>query len=112
MRTFACSHSRLRRIQSRFHHKVGDKDTIRLLLKRYGDRMEEAAKDKTTKFMAALTTAQDCYIELTWDVHSWVPLLSRVLPRDHMRLVKRRQLILPRRSASLRTLMGRSRTRH
>ena len=92
--------------------KVGDKDTIRLLLKRYGDRMEEAAKDKTTKFMAALTTAQDCYIELTWDVHSWVPLLSRVLPRDHMRLVKRRQLILPRRSASLRTLMGRSRTRH
>ena len=50
--------------------------------------MEEAAKDKTAKFMAALASAQDCYIELTWDVHSWVPLLSRVLPRDHMRIWK------------------------
>ncbi|KAL4705025.1 hypothetical protein ACJJTC_009813 [Scirpophaga incertulas] len=34
------------------------------------------------------TLIQDFYMELTWDFHSWVPLVSRMLPSDMCKIYK------------------------
>jgi hypothetical protein len=42
-----------------------------------------------TKFREAIESIEDMHYELEWDIHSWVPLVSRMLPSDTLRVWKR-----------------------
>lgn len=68
---------------------ICDRDLTRLIYKKVDEKMKEEIKTKSTQFLDALAKADDCYLEMDWDVHSWVPLVSYVLPSDHVSIWKR-----------------------
>ena len=37
--------------------------------------MQTEVAAKSSKFFNAVTGIQDCWVEMDWDVHSWVPLV-------------------------------------
>lgn len=47
---------------------------------------EAKAEDAGRKFLSALADDDDCFLEIDIDVHSWVPLVSRALPKDTIRV--------------------------
>lgn len=48
---------------------------------------------KVTKFKDALEGIDDMYYEMEWDIHSWVPLVSRLFPSDTLKVWKRGKYI-------------------
>eukprot|EP00040_Diaphanoeca_grandis_P005939 m.35206 g.35206 ORF g.35206 m.35206 type:complete len:513 (-) comp17101_c1_seq1:285-1823(-) len=68
----------------------GDKDIVLLLLTKLNkkDHAEEL-RGKTQDLFKALADMEDCYLEIEWDVHSWVPLVSRALPSDKIKVWKK-----------------------
>lgn len=67
---------------------VGNKPLVYMLLQHYKDQTHAMATAKTTELLSAVADMPDFYLELHWDIRSWVPLLSRVLPSDLLRIWK------------------------
>eukprot|EP00039_Didymoeca_costata_P016214 m.286948 g.286948 ORF g.286948 m.286948 type:complete len:474 (+) comp16356_c1_seq3:154-1575(+) len=68
---------------------VGDRETIKDIYLGHDKLIKSKVQEKTEQFLVALEAADDCYLEMDWDVHSWVPLVSRVLPSDHVKIWKK-----------------------
>lgn len=67
----------------------GDRQIIVALVKKIKEKMKQEMEDRRPQLLAALKEMGDFYVELKWDFHSWVPLVSRVLPSDVCRIHKR-----------------------
>ncbi|EDQ84932.1 uncharacterized protein MONBRDRAFT_34470 [Monosiga brevicollis MX1] len=46
-------------------------------------------KAKSEEFLQVLAARPDFQLRMHWDVHSWVPLVSKMLPQDEVTLYKR-----------------------
>ncbi|KAI0234746.1 Ankyrin repeat domain-containing protein 13C-A [Lamellibrachia satsuma] len=68
---------------------LGDRQTIVTLLRKLKQQSREMLEKRRPDLMKALTELGDFYLELHWDFHSWVPLVSRMLPSDICRIHKR-----------------------
>lgn len=68
---------------------LGDRPIAEQLLARLDQHMQTEVAAKSSKFFNAVTGIQDCWVEMDWDVHSWVPLVSRVLPSDTIQIWKK-----------------------
>lgn len=68
---------------------LGDRAIAEALLARMDKQMLAEVAGKSSKFFKAVTGVQDCWVEMDWDVHSWVPLVSRVLPSDTIQIWKK-----------------------
>ncbi|KAK2183746.1 hypothetical protein NP493_297g02004 [Ridgeia piscesae] len=68
---------------------LGDRQTIVTLLRRLKQQSRELLEKRRPALMKALSDLGDFYLELHWDFHSWVPLVSRMLPSDICRIHKR-----------------------
>lgn len=66
----------------------GDKSTITSLLKKLQDQTTEGIMGRRQELIKSLQNLDDFYAELKWEFHSWVPLLSRLLPSDVCRIYK------------------------
>lgn len=67
----------------------GDRQTILCLLKKLKQQSREALDERRPALIQALTDIGDFYLELKWDFHSWIPLLSRILPSDLCKIHKK-----------------------
>jgi ankyrin repeat protein len=66
----------------------GDKNTIRLLLRNLREQTLQGLIQRRQKLISSLQNLDDFYAELKWEFHTWVPLLSRLLPSDVCRIYK------------------------
>ncbi|XP_035699714.1 ankyrin repeat domain-containing protein 13C-like [Branchiostoma floridae] len=66
----------------------GDRQTITSLLRKFKQQSRETLEEKRPELLQALKELGDFYLELKWDFHSWVPLVSRILPSDTCRIYK------------------------
>ncbi|XP_053395470.1 ankyrin repeat domain-containing protein 13C-like [Mercenaria mercenaria] len=67
----------------------GDRRTICTLLKKLKQQSREALDERRPALIQALEDIGDFYLELKWDFHSWVPLVSRILPSDLCKIHKK-----------------------
>ncbi|XP_071800336.1 ankyrin repeat domain-containing protein 13C-like isoform X2 [Asterias amurensis] len=67
----------------------GDRQTITMLLRKLKQQSRELLEAKRPQLIQALEDLGDFYLELRWDFQSWVPLVSRMLPSDTCRILKR-----------------------
>ncbi|XP_064624930.1 ankyrin repeat domain-containing protein 13C-like isoform X2 [Lineus longissimus] len=67
----------------------GDRQTITSLLRKLKQQSREALEERRPALIKALKDLGDFYLELKWDFHSWVPLVSRILPSDICRIHKK-----------------------
>ncbi|CAC5384452.1 ANKRD13 [Mytilus coruscus] len=66
----------------------GDRQTIVSLLRKLKQQSKEALEERRPQLIQALKDIGDFYLELKWDFHSWVPLVSRILPSDVCKIHK------------------------
>lgn len=66
----------------------GDRQTISSLVRKLKQQAREQMERRRPDLVRALTQIQDFYMELKWDFHSWVPLVSRILPSDVCKIYK------------------------
>ncbi|XP_066298013.1 ankyrin repeat domain-containing protein 13C-like isoform X1 [Branchiostoma lanceolatum] len=66
----------------------GDRQTITSLLRKLKQQSRQTLEEKRPELLQALQELGDFYLELKWDFHSWVPLVSRILPSDTCRIYK------------------------
>jgi len=66
----------------------GDRAIITSLLKKMKSQAREHLASRKPHLMEVLGSLDDFYMEINWDFHSWVPLLSRVLPSDVCKIYK------------------------
>eukprot|EP00051_Salpingoeca_urceolata_P004754 m.67433 g.67433 ORF g.67433 m.67433 type:complete len:538 (+) comp13829_c0_seq3:319-1932(+) len=66
----------------------GHRPTVKAVLAAHVEQMRKMVKDKTTKVLRAVQALPSFYMEINWEFHSWVPLVSRVLPSDTLRIWK------------------------
>lgn len=66
----------------------GDRQTILSLLRKFKQQLRETMAERRPNLLAGLNKMQDFYMELKWDFHSWLPLVSRLLPSDLCRIQK------------------------
>jgi ankyrin repeat protein len=66
----------------------GDKNTVRLLLRKLREQTLQGLIQRRQKLISSLQNLDDFYAELKWEFHTWVPLLSRLLPSDVCRIYK------------------------
>ncbi|GBP46360.1 Ankyrin repeat domain-containing protein 13C [Eumeta japonica] len=66
----------------------GDRQTISSLVRKLKQQAREQMEARRPDLIRALINIQDFYMELKWDFHSWVPLVSRVLPSDVCKIYK------------------------
>lgn len=66
----------------------GDRQTISSLVRKLKSQAHEQMEVRRPNLINALTQIQDFYMELKWDFHSWVPLVSRILPSDVCKIYK------------------------
>lgn len=67
----------------------GDRALVETLFRAHNARVAAEAVRKGTQLMSTIRTMKDCYIELGWELFSWVPLVGRLLPSDKVRIWKR-----------------------
>ncbi|XP_022087311.1 ankyrin repeat domain-containing protein 13C-like isoform X2 [Acanthaster planci] len=67
----------------------GDRPTITTLLRKLKQQSRESLEAKRPQLIQALEDLGDFYMEVRWDFQSWVPLVSRMLPSDTCRILKR-----------------------
>ncbi|XP_038049547.1 ankyrin repeat domain-containing protein 13C-like isoform X2 [Patiria miniata] len=67
----------------------GDRPTITTLLRKLKQQSRELLETKRPQLIQALEDLGDFYMEVRWDFQSWVPLVSRMLPSDTCRILKR-----------------------
>ncbi|XP_055643456.1 ankyrin repeat domain-containing protein 13C isoform X2 [Toxorhynchites rutilus septentrionalis] len=66
----------------------GDRQIICSLLKKLKQQAREQMEQRRPNLVKALKQMGDFYMELKWDFHSWVPLISRILPSDVCKIHK------------------------
>lgn len=66
----------------------GDRQTISSLVRKLKQQAREQMEIRRPDLIRALAQIQDFYMELKWDFHSWVPLVSRILPSDVCKIYK------------------------
>ncbi|XP_059049011.1 ankyrin repeat domain-containing protein 13C [Achroia grisella] len=66
----------------------GDRQTISSLVRKLKLQAREQMEHRRPDLIRALAQIQDFYMELKWDFHSWVPLVSRILPSDVCKIYK------------------------
>ncbi|KAI5642251.1 hypothetical protein NE865_05613 [Phthorimaea operculella] len=66
----------------------GDRQTISSLVRKLKQQAREQMETGRPDLIKALGQIQDFYMELKWDFHSWVPLVSRILPSDVCKIYK------------------------
>ncbi|XP_055593782.1 ankyrin repeat domain-containing protein 13C isoform X3 [Uranotaenia lowii] len=66
----------------------GDRQIICSLLKKLKQQAREQMDQRRPNLIKALKQMGDFYMELKWDFHSWVPLISRILPSDVCKIHK------------------------
>lgn len=66
----------------------GDRQTISSLVRKLKQQAREQMERRRPDLIRALAQIQDFYMELRWDFHSWVPLVSRILPSDVCKIYK------------------------
>uniref|UniRef100_X1YYW8 Ankyrin repeat domain-containing protein n=1 Tax=Capitella teleta TaxID=283909 RepID=X1YYW8_CAPTE len=67
----------------------GDRQTIFSLLRKLKQQSREALETRRPALLTALKDLGDFYLEIKWDFHSWVPLVSRILPSDVCKIYKK-----------------------
>ncbi|KAH3849090.1 hypothetical protein DPMN_091483 [Dreissena polymorpha] len=67
----------------------GDRKIICSLLKSLKQQSRELLDQRRPALIQALEDIGDFYLELKWDFHSWVPLISRILPSDLCKIHKK-----------------------
>ncbi|KAK2168882.1 hypothetical protein LSH36_13g02106 [Paralvinella palmiformis] len=67
----------------------GDRQTITSLLRKLKQQSREALEQRRPALIQALNELGDFYLELKWDFHSWLPLVSRILPSDVCKIHKK-----------------------
>ncbi|CAG9107546.1 Ankyrin repeat domain-containing protein 13C [Plutella xylostella] len=66
----------------------GDRQTISSLVRKLKQQAREQMEVRRPDLIRALGQIQNFYMELKWDFHSWVPLVSRILPSDVCKIYK------------------------
>ncbi|XP_055904938.1 ankyrin repeat domain-containing protein 13C [Eupeodes corollae] len=66
----------------------GDRQTISSLLRKLKQQSRQQMESRRANLINALRQMKDFYMELKWDFHSWVPLVSRILPSDICKIHK------------------------
>lgn len=66
----------------------GDRQTIAFLVRTIRAQARRHIRERRPNLVSALMNIQDFYMELKWDFHSWVPLVSRILPSDICKIYK------------------------
>lgn len=66
----------------------GDRQTISSLVRKLKQQARHQMECRRPDLIRALSQIQDFYMELKWDFHSWVPLVSRILPSDVCKIYK------------------------
>ncbi|XKL64110.1 hypothetical protein PGB90_004196 [Kerria lacca] len=66
----------------------GDRQTILSLLRKFKQQLRDTMNERRPNLLNGLNKMQDFYMELEWDFHSWLPLVSRLLPSDLCRIQK------------------------
>ncbi|GAB1599421.1 ankyrin repeat domain-containing protein 13C-B-like isoform X2 [Argonauta hians] len=67
----------------------GNRKTIKTLLQSLKQQSRNSLEEKWAVHIEALRNLGDFYLELHWDFHSWVPLVSRILPSDICQIRKK-----------------------
>uniref|UniRef100_A0A914D2T3 Ankyrin repeat domain-containing protein 13C n=1 Tax=Acrobeloides nanus TaxID=290746 RepID=A0A914D2T3_9BILA len=67
----------------------GDREIITTILRKLKSQARENLVLRKPHLFKVLNDIGDFYLELRWDFHSWIPLLSRVLPSDICKIYKR-----------------------
>lgn len=67
----------------------GNREIITLCLKKLKKQSRVKIEEKQPELTNALSEIQDFYVEIKWDFHSWIPLISRFLPSDTCKLYKK-----------------------
>ncbi|CAJ0585920.1 unnamed protein product, partial [Mesorhabditis spiculigera] len=67
----------------------GDRQIITEMLRKLKSQQRETLRSRRPHIAKVLRDLGDFYLELKWDFHSWIPLLSRMLPSDVCRIHKR-----------------------
>ncbi|CAJ0955992.1 unnamed protein product, partial [Mesorhabditis belari] len=67
----------------------GDRQIITEMLRKLKSQQRETLQSRKPHIAKVLRDIGDFYLELKWDFHSWIPLLSRMLPSDVCKIHKR-----------------------
>ncbi|TKR62333.1 hypothetical protein L596_026314 [Steinernema carpocapsae] len=67
----------------------GDRQIITTMLRKLKAQSRESMTSKKPHLVEMLSGLGDFYLELKWDFHSWIPLLSKMLPSDVCKIYKR-----------------------
>ncbi|VDM45284.1 unnamed protein product [Toxocara canis] len=67
----------------------GDRQIITTMLRKLKAQSRESMTSRKPHLLRMLAELGDFYLELRWDFHSWIPLLSRMLPSDVCKIYKR-----------------------
>ncbi|KAI6197352.1 hypothetical protein M3Y94_01214000 [Aphelenchoides besseyi] len=67
----------------------GDREIITVMLKHARSQAQESLSQRKPHLIKMLNEVDDFYLEFKWNFHSWVPLLSRMLPSDVCRIYKK-----------------------
>ena len=68
----------------------GNREIIKLCLKKLKKQSRVKIEEKQPELTNALAEIPDFYVEIQWDFHSWIPLISRFLPSDTCKLYKKK----------------------
>eukprot|EP00116_Pleurobrachia_bachei_P010619 sb/3470881/ len=68
---------------------IPDREIICMCLKKLKKQSRVKIEEKQPELTNALADIPDFYVEIKWDFHSWIPLISRFLPSDTCKLYKR-----------------------
>lgn len=67
----------------------GDRQIITTMLRKLKAQSRESMTSRKPHLLKMLSDFGDFYLELKWDFHSWIPLLSKMLPSDLCKIYKR-----------------------
>jgi hypothetical protein len=67
----------------------GDRQTIASLVQKLRYQARELVESKRSGIVSVLKQLPNFYLEMKWDFHSWIPLVSRMLPSDICKVYKK-----------------------
>ncbi|VDD90155.1 unnamed protein product [Enterobius vermicularis] len=67
----------------------GNREIITSMLRKLKAQSKQDMLKRKPHLLKVLSEFGDFYLELKWDFHSWIPLLSKVLPSDLCKIYKR-----------------------